>query len=76
MAACSVRVAGSVLRAAGGGGADAGAASAPGSVPVALTVEIAGRYVDVTRFVAERRAAGTALDVKMLVLLAADILRR
>ena len=30
---------------------------------------------DVTAFVAERRAAGVAMDVKMLVLLAADILR-
>ena len=30
---------------------------------------------DVTRFAAERRAAGVAMDVKMLVLLAADILR-
>lgn len=31
--------------------ADAGAAAAPGSVPVALSVEIAGRYTAVTRFV-------------------------
>jgi hypothetical protein len=42
--------------AAGAPAADAGAAAAPGSVPVALNVEIAGRYTAVTRFVAAIQA--------------------